>query len=220
MSRFDHIFLLLDKPNEEIDSELAKHVAFVHQNSTHPALDFDAYSEDFIRAYVAAGKYYEPVIPKNLHTYIVENYIEKRKMQNEMEAGSMYITPRTLLGIIRTAQAHAKIRYSAIVEQEDVDEALRLIDACRDSFIDTVGKKTNIFNKRQDNISEIFKIISGLCKDIDPDNKTLTYARGSTIDKAVADKGYSKEDFFKALDQYTNLNVIYVSKEDETITLI
>ena len=32
-------------------------------------------------------------------------YIEKRKMQNDVEhSGYMYITPRTLLGIIRCAQ--------------------------------------------------------------------------------------------------------------------
>ena len=30
MSRFDHIFLLLDKPDSDMDAELAKHVAFVH----------------------------------------------------------------------------------------------------------------------------------------------------------------------------------------------
>ena len=42
---------------------------------------------------------------RDLHNFIVQMYIEKRKMQNDVEhSGYMYITPRTLLGIIRCAQ--------------------------------------------------------------------------------------------------------------------
>ncbi len=52
----------------------------------------------------------------------------------------MYITPRTLLGVIRTAQALAKIRFSDRVEQEDVDEGLRLIEACQASFNECVDQ--------------------------------------------------------------------------------
>ena len=59
---------------------------------------------------------------------------------------SLYITPRTLLGIIRTAQAHAKCRFSTTVEQEDIDEAIRLIEACRDSFNDQLEKDKSKHN--------------------------------------------------------------------------
>ncbi len=51
----------------------------------------------------------------------------------------MYITPRTLLGVIRTAQAIAKLRFADLVDQDDIDEAMRLIDACRNS-VENVGK--------------------------------------------------------------------------------
>lgn len=40
----------------------------------------------------------------------------------------MYITPRTLLGIIRLSQSLAKINFRDLVQQNDVDEALRLMD--------------------------------------------------------------------------------------------
>ena len=40
----------------------------------------------------------------------------------------MYITPRTLLGIIRLSQSLAKINFRELVVQSDVDEALRLMD--------------------------------------------------------------------------------------------
>ena len=82
------------------------------------------------------AKEFSPVVPNDLHNYIVENYVEKRKLEKELGEQSLYITPRTLLGIIRTAQAHAKCRFSNWVDQADIDEAIWLIEACRDSFND------------------------------------------------------------------------------------
>lgn len=40
----------------------------------------------------------------------------------------MYVTPRTLLAIIRLAQAMAKLSFRNEVRQSDVDEAIRLMD--------------------------------------------------------------------------------------------
>eukprot|EP00826_Nyctotherus_ovalis_P005351 TRINITY_DN11207_c0_g2_i4.p6 TRINITY_DN11207_c0_g2~~TRINITY_DN11207_c0_g2_i4.p6 ORF type:complete len:138 (+),score=33.49 TRINITY_DN11207_c0_g2_i4:1629-2042(+) len=64
MSRFDLIFLLLDKPNQEVDDMLARHVAQVHQMSTHPKLEFEPFDTTFIREYVTEAKRYNPVLPK------------------------------------------------------------------------------------------------------------------------------------------------------------
>ena len=40
----------------------------------------------------------------------------------------MYVTPRTLLAIIRLAQAMAKLNWRNEVKQFDVDEAIKLMD--------------------------------------------------------------------------------------------
>ena len=40
----------------------------------------------------------------------------------------MYITPRTLLAIIRISQAMAKFHFRDIVTQPDVDQAIKLMD--------------------------------------------------------------------------------------------
>ncbi len=64
MSRFDLIFLILDKPDTAADDMLAKHVAYVHQTSTYPKLDFEPYDPPFIRAFVAASKRFDPIVPK------------------------------------------------------------------------------------------------------------------------------------------------------------
>lgn len=57
-------------------------------------------------------------------------YVEKRKFQRDgsNDSSYMYVTPRTLLGIIRLSQAMAKLCFRDEVLQQDVDEAIKLMD--------------------------------------------------------------------------------------------
>jgi DNA replication licensing factor MCM7 len=76
----------------------------------------------------------------------VAKYVEKRKFQRDGSADSsyLYVTPRTLLGIIRLAQAMAKLNFRSEVKQGDVDEAIRLMDYSIRSLRRHEGdKKTN-----------------------------------------------------------------------------
>lgn len=74
------------------------------------SLNIDA---EVMRSFIAKAQSYEPTIPADLHNYIVAKYVEKRKFQREgsEEVSYMYITPRTLLGIIRISQALAKFHF-------------------------------------------------------------------------------------------------------------
>lgn len=81
----------------------------------------------------------------------MDKYIEKRKPKTEDlddkkgSLGYMYITPRTLLGIIRISQAMARLGFRNRVCQEDVDEALRLMEKCRSSIIDETNQERGNF---------------------------------------------------------------------------
>lgn len=131
LSRFDLLFLLLDQINEINDQNLARHVATVHRTLKAPVRDdtliIDA---EIMRTFIAKAQDYNPIIPADLHNYIVAKYVEKRKIQREGidEQSYMYVTPRTLLAIIRLAQAMAKLCFRDIVNQGDVDEAIKLMD--------------------------------------------------------------------------------------------
>ena len=41
LSRFDVMFLILDKPSRDDDERLAHHVTYVHMNNCHPDLGFE-----------------------------------------------------------------------------------------------------------------------------------------------------------------------------------
>ena len=83
-----------------------------------------------MRAFIAQAQTFQPTIPHDLHNYIVAKYCEKRKFQAEGsdEVSYMYITPRTLLGIIRISQSHARLHFRDVIQQPDVDQALKLMD--------------------------------------------------------------------------------------------
>lgn len=130
MSRFDLIFLLLDKANEELDEELAKHVTNVHR-TRKVTCDIDQFvPAEVMRAFLSHSQIYDPDIPAQLHNYICAKYVEKRKYQRDGSdlQSYMYVTPRTLLAIVRLSQAMAKLQFRHEVNHHDVDEAIKLMD--------------------------------------------------------------------------------------------
>jgi DNA replication licensing factor MCM7 len=130
LSRFDILFLLLDTADSEKDLRLAQHVTSVHQNKTAPTRATATVDSELMRSYIAYAQTFNPTIPAELHNYIVARYVEKRKFQREgkEELSYTYITPRTLLAIIRISQAMAKFHFRDSVNQKDVDSAIGLID--------------------------------------------------------------------------------------------
>jgi DNA replication licensing factor MCM7 len=81
LSRFDLLFLLLDQVDEAKDVALARHVATVHKTLRPPERDDKLkIDSEVMRAFIVKAQEYEPVIPADLHNYIVAKYVEKRKL--------------------------------------------------------------------------------------------------------------------------------------------
>ena len=66
----------------------------------------------------------------------------------------MYVTPRTLLAIIRLAQALAKMDFRNVVKQLDVDEVLRLMEYSIRSLREIAGDKKSRSQARQGHENE------------------------------------------------------------------
>ena len=223
LSRFDLLFLLLDEVNPERDLELARHVAYVHQ---HKKVNTDnnkdkIYSEEFIREYIAQAKKCRPTIPQDLHNFIVQKYVEKRKLEIEQKnkQGYQYITPRSLLAVIRLSQALAKLRMNDKVKQEDVDEALRLVEVSQSS-INKKENKEGLVNfdgvqKKTDAKSQIYNIVSDLCKN--DKNKTVKI---DVIKKKIRARNFSDKQLENMLQEYVNLSILYVDENHTEVTLL
>jgi DNA replication licensing factor MCM7 len=63
LSRFDLIFLLIDKHDAATDEQLAKHVGYVHQHNKHPSQDSDIITIELLRAIIQMAQNIDPIIP-------------------------------------------------------------------------------------------------------------------------------------------------------------
>ena len=212
LSRFDLVFLLLDQHDGQADLALAEAVTFVHQHLRSKDKDHVSLLDaNTLRAYIAEAKRIEPVIPAQLHNFIIQKYVEKRQEQTEInKAGYVYVTPRTLLGIIRLAQSLARLRFSEVVDQNDIEEALRLMESSRNTI-----NQDSAPNSKVDPISAVFKIIRDECKKSD----SMTASRANVL-KRVVGQGFSEQELKNALRTYAELNVIVLSSGENQITLV
>jgi DNA replication licensing factor MCM7 len=91
--------------------------------------------------------------------YIVSSYVQLRKQQKQDELDEKnysYVSARTLLAVLRLSQALARLRLADVVRQEDVDEALRLMDVSKASLYEHQAGRNG---EDQTDTSKIFRII-------------------------------------------------------------
>jgi len=209
LSRFDILFLILDTPSRDTDEELARHVAFVHMHQRHPPTSHGdlIFSPAEVRQWIARARTYRPVLAANVAAYLEGSYVRLRQQQKREEANSKqfaHTTPRTLLGLIRLAQALARLRFAAEVVTEDVDEALRLVEVSKASLYESRGAGGD-----QTPSSKIYHLIramaaSGAAAVGSGRRGELSMAR---VRERVLAKGFTEDQFEMAVDEYSVLDV-------------
>lgn len=103
-------------------------------------------------------------MPRQVSNYVVESYIRLRKLSKDDEAQNKshtYTSARTLLGILRLAQALARLRWSDFVERPDVDEALRLMECSKESLMDEESVEREVDHSIN---SQIFRLIKSMAQ--------------------------------------------------------
>jgi len=139
LSRFDLIFPLRDVMDASQDQSVARYVLMTYtgkkEEELTPRIDVE-----FIRKYIAyARKNLNPVLGEASQKKIEEFYL---KLRRESEKDVVQITARQLEGIIRLSCASAKMQLKDVVENDDVDRAIRLITYSMDliAMDKTTGK--------------------------------------------------------------------------------
>lgn len=228
LSRFDILFLLLDTPTRDTDEQLAKHVTYVHMNNRHPDLGTDnvVFSPHEVRSYVAQARTYRPVVPESVSEYMIKTYVRLRDQQQRAEKKGKqftHTTPRTLLGVVRLAQALARLRFSNQVTQDDVDEALRLVEASKESLNTDAGGPRRGLNAS----SRIYNLVkaladSGACRpdDADEDDELGVELSMRKVKERVIAKGFTEDQWLNALEEYTTLDVSICLPSRHIITFV
>jgi DNA replication licensing factor MCM4 len=144
LSRFDLIYLILDRQNDAHDRRLANHIVSLYskvasndflsmENDDNPIqknelIKTNNISREFFAQYISyARRFCSPKIPDYVVNELVSQYCNMRAMGNNKK--TITATPRQLESMIRIAESVAKMRLSDSVEKRDVEEAVRLIKA-------------------------------------------------------------------------------------------
>ncbi|CAB4375797.1 unnamed protein product [Rhizophagus irregularis] len=207
LSRFDILFLILDKHLIEDDTKLAQHVAHVHQYGKHPERGNDILEVQMIRHYVAEARSKRPVVPSEVASYMVSSYVQMRQDQADAMARKQehtYTSARSLLAVIRLSQALARVHLRDEVMRQDVAEALRLLNVSKESL-----------NDSDDNLptGRLFHIVKNLFKDTD----SLPL---DDIKDEVLSKGFSDEQLMDIIQEYSVMDIWELDETSTTLKLL
>ncbi|KAG5567825.1 hypothetical protein RHGRI_003118 [Rhododendron griersonianum] len=197
LSRFDILWLILDRADMDSDLEMARHVVYVHQNKESPSLGFTPLEPSVLRAYISAARKLSPSIPKELEEYIASAYSGIRQDEAKSNSPHSYTTVRTLLSILRISAALARLRFSDTVAQSDVDEALRLMQMSKFSLYSEDRQRSGL-----DAISDIYSILRD--EAARTNKMDVSYAHALNW---ISRKGYSEAQLKECLEEYAALNV-------------
>ncbi|WP_087037292.1 LAGLIDADG family homing endonuclease [Thermococcus litoralis] len=213
LSRFDLIFVLLDEPDEKLDSEIAEHILKVRKGEAEAVAP--KIPHELLKKYIAyARKNIKPVLSKEAMEEIKRYYVKMRRTigRGGSEEGikPIPITARQLEALIRLSEAHAKMRLSEIVTKEDARAAIELMEyTLRKTAMDEegnidvsileVGKSSKKINK----IDKILNIIKEL-QDLEDYG-----APREEIIKEASKYGIGKSEVEKILEELKANSMIY-----------
>ncbi len=146
MSRFDLIFILQDRPDEKRDANIAGHILKSHyagelgahlrhnsgsitdaaiKEATKPIQP--AIEAAMLRKYIAyAKRKVFPIMTEESKVRITRFYLELRK-PGEAENSPIAVTARQLEGLVRLAEASARMRLSDKVTIDDVERTINIV---------------------------------------------------------------------------------------------
>ncbi|DBA98060.1 TPA: hypothetical protein ACH3X3_012887 [Trebouxia sp. C0006] len=125
LSRFDLVYLMLDKANESMDKQLARHLmALFREHPPEPAQAVIPMEK--LRDFIAfARARCDPELTDEAGQDLVSAYKSMRSQGTSRKC--ITATPRQLESMIRLSEALARMRLSPCVERHDVAEAVRLM---------------------------------------------------------------------------------------------
>mmetsp|Transcript_24027 Transcript_24027/g.55042 ORF Transcript_24027/g.55042 Transcript_24027/m.55042 type:complete len:409 (-) Transcript_24027:327-1553(-) len=212
LSRFDLLWLILDRVDKDSDERLANHVTYVHRYSTHPPLEFEALDSAFMRAMISHARQYEPSVPADVSEYIVDEYVAMRK--HALEEPDRFVSARTLLAILRLSQALARLRCSNEVNRDDIIEARRLMEVSRSSITAALEDQQSR-RAQKDTVSAVYRIIVDYAKVLNVPAVKMADVLGK-----VLSRGLTREDFQNCIDEYKDLGVWFVSDDKAWIRFV
>ncbi|RMG30160.1 MAG: hypothetical protein D6732_16680 [Methanobacteriota archaeon] len=128
LSRFDLIFILRDIPDEKEDESKAMHILNLHMNYDTNLVEDPPIPLDKLKKYIMFAKQKcEPRLTQEAINTIQEFYVNLRNNVKRGDRNAIPITARQLEGIVRLAEARARVALRDKVTKQDAQKAIDLM---------------------------------------------------------------------------------------------
>lgn len=146
MTRFDFIWLMLDKRNKDMDARLAAHLTSLYSVSGVSSKAPPPIDAELFRRYVSfARRWVHPQLSDEAAKALMKGYLGLRNQGTSREM--ITATPRILESLIRISESVAKMELREEVTTADVDEAIRLLKAA--TYAAAVDPETGLIDMEQ-----------------------------------------------------------------------
>lgn len=234
LSRFDLIYLILDNPDENRDRKLAKHLVSLYYDPDIRMNDKEkkkkknwVIPKDLLTRYISyARRNFVPQLCDEAVDKLVTSYMAMRQLGQMGQTKVVTATPRQLESMIRLAEALARMRFSDLVELEDVEEADRLMQVAtqkaatdpKTGKIDMDSINTGVSTAdRQKKEQLVPAVREHIAKRQSPTSRITKLF--SEFQEATNDTSTSLSDFREALEQLSDDKFIKLT-QDKKSTLI
>ncbi len=213
ISRFDLIFIIQDVPDTEMDRKRAQHILQLHRKGIPDEAEPDI-DPEFLKRYILYAKEHcHPVLSKEAAQEIEDFYVSMRSMGQSSEDGIVRvpITARQLEGIIRLAEARARVALRDEVTREDAKAAIELVKASlRQVGWDEEAKQfdidilsTGVSAKQRSAVERVLDIIS----DLSGPSKEMVEIK--TVVEYATREGLEEQLVRSIIDRYVRDGLLY-----------
>ena len=217
LSRFDLIFVVIDKPDAQTDRDIANFILDLHmqaeslksceseenkEDATIP-VPKDIIRGDLLKKYIHyARKTCKPRLTPAASKKISDFYL-KMRAQGGDENAAIAMVARNLEGIIRLSEAHAKMALKDTVDEEDVEAILELVmRSLQDIGFD---KETGAFDidrlmtgHSRSQVSKIGKVLE-ILRDMEEENGNKPVELDALKERVLLEGELKEEDVEEAL---------------------
>jgi len=224
LSRFDLIFVVVDKPNAADDAQMAE---FILKNSMTRPEDIPEeiddslapISRDLLKKYIKhARRTYQPVLSDEAKERIKEFYLELRG-QYDSEDAIISILARNLDALVRLGEAYAKMALRNKVLKEDVEEIIKLFKRyLKDTGYDETSGKIDMdrifVGQSRSNLNRLETLMNRL-KEIFEENSWRALEKSNVIQILELEESLDKRFIESALEELIKEGTLYEPRSNQ-----
>ncbi|MHA2182662.1 MAG: minichromosome maintenance protein MCM, partial [Promethearchaeota archaeon] len=221
LSRFDLIFVVVDRPNASEDAQMAE---FILKNAmTKPEEEFDDHDgttgpipKELLKKYIKhAKRTCSPILSDDAKERIKEFYLELRG-QYESEDAIISILARNLDALVRLSEAYAKMALRDKVIKEDVEDIMKLFKRfLKDTGYDETSGKIDMdrifVGQSRSNLNRLESLMNRI-KEIFQENSWKPLERINVIQILDLEENLDKKFIENAIEELIKEGTLYEPK--------